>query len=100
MYYSILTCLLEVFFRCKVCLRLKVKENMVKLEMTNITAMQDILHGYSGRQLQYAIKLGIMPTPERLSIILKRISNAERALTARPLETRLMETPLIEKRLN
>ena len=63
----------------------------MKLEMTNITVMRAILHGYSDRRLQYAIKLGIMPTPERLSIILKRISNAERALTARPLETRLME---------
>ena len=73
---------------------------MVKLKMTSIASMQDMLHGYSGRHLQYAIKMGIMPTPERLSKILKRISNAERALAARPLETRLMETPLIERRLN
>ena len=94
MYYSLLTCLLEVFFRRRVYIRLKVKENMVKLKMTNITVMRAILHGYSGRQLQYAIKLGIMPTPERLSIILKRIGNAEMALTARPLETRLMERRL------
>ena len=100
MYYSLLTCLLEVFFRRKVYTTLKVKESMVKLEMINIASMQDMLHGYSGRHLQYAIKLGIMPTPERLSLILKRVSSAERALTARPLETRLMETPLIERRLN
>ena len=72
----------------------------MKLEMINIASMQDMLHGHAGRHLQYAIKMGIIPTPERLSLILKRISNAERALTARPLETRLMETPLIEKRLN
>ncbi len=100
MYYSTFTCLLEVFFRRKVCTTLKVKESIVKLEMINITAMQDILHGYSGRRLQYAIKLGIMPTPERLSLILKRVSSAERALTARPLETRLMDRLQIEKRLN
>ena len=72
----------------------------MKLEMINIASMQDILHGYSGRHLQYAIKLGIMPTPERLSLILKRISNVERTLTARLLETRLMDRLQIEKRLN
>ncbi len=72
----------------------------MKLEMINSASMQDILHGYSGRHLQYAIKLGIMPTPELLSLILKRISSAERALTARPLETRLMDRLQIEKRLN
>ena len=72
----------------------------MKLEMINIASMQDILHGYSGRHLQYAIKLGIMPTPELLSLMLKRISNAERALTARPLETRLIDRLQIEKRLN
>ena len=100
MYYSLLTCLLEVFFWCKVCLRLKVKESMVKLKMTSIASMQDILHGYSGRQLQYAIKLGIMPTPERLSVILKRMSNAERTLAARPLKARQIVIPFIERRLN
>ena len=60
---------------------------MVKLKMTSIASMQDMLHGHVGRHLQYAIKMGIIPTPERLSLILKRISNAERALTVRPLET-------------
>ena len=35
-------------------------------------SLEDILHSYSGRRLQFAIKMGILPKPENLSRVLKR----------------------------
>jgi hypothetical protein len=40
---------------------------MMKIEMTNIATVNDVLLCYSGRRLQFAIKLGILPSPEHLS---------------------------------
>ena len=47
----------------------------MNLQIANNASVQDIVHGYSGRHLQFAIKLGIMPTPESFSLILKNIIN-------------------------
>lgn len=49
----------------------------MSLQIANNPSVQDIVHCYSGRRLQFAIKLGIMPTPESFSLILKRIINTE-----------------------
>ena len=35
-------------------------------------SLEDILRCYSGRRLQFAIKMGILPKPENLSRVLKR----------------------------
>lgn len=77
MYYSLLICLLEVFFKRNVSTCLKVKElkvidKVMKTETTHIASLQEVLRSYSGRRLQYAIKLGILPTPESLKQLLKR----------------------------
>ena len=34
-------------------------------------SLEDVLRCYSGRRLQFAIKLGILPEPENLSRVLK-----------------------------
>jgi hypothetical protein len=81
MYYSLLICLLEVYFERKVCTCLKVKEKVMKVETTNIASIEEILASYSGRRLQYAIKLGILPTPESLCQLLKRKTSVEKYMT-------------------
>ena len=52
----------------------------MNLQIANNASVQDIRQGYSGRHLQFAIKLGIMPTPESFSLILKRIINTENGI--------------------
>lgn len=44
----------------------------MKIEMSNIPTFEDVLLCYSGRRLQFAIKLGILPTPERLDQVLSK----------------------------
>ena len=80
MYYSLLICLLEVYFKRKVCTCLKVKEEVMKTEIKKIVSTEDILSAYSGHRLQYAIKLGILPKPESLKQLLKRKTNAENSI--------------------
>jgi hypothetical protein len=41
------------------------------------SALLDPLSGYSARQLQYAIRLGILPTPDKLNRILNKKSGSE-----------------------
>lgn len=40
----------------------------------------DAMRGYSARQLQFAIRLGILPTPDKLNSILSRISGSEKEI--------------------
>jgi hypothetical protein len=40
-------------------------------------ALLNALSGYSTRQLQFAIRLGILPTPDKLKKILSRKSGSE-----------------------
>jgi hypothetical protein len=54
----------------------------MKIEMTNIPTFNDVLLCYSGRRLQFAIKLGILPTPERLSQVLNRKVKARKPILA------------------
>jgi hypothetical protein len=51
---------------------LTLKEQMMKIEMSNIPTFDDVLLCYSGRRLQFAIKLGILPTPEHLGQVLSK----------------------------
>lgn len=46
-------------------------DKVMKVETTHIASIQDILRSYSGRRLQYAIRLGILPTPESLKQLIK-----------------------------
>ncbi len=46
------------------------------LEVKNY-ALTEELRGYSARQLQFAIRLGILPTPDKLNSILNRKSGSE-----------------------
>ena len=39
---------------------------------TPIESIEEILSAYSGRRLQYAIKLGMLPTPESLKKLFER----------------------------
>ncbi len=54
----------------------------MKIEMTNLPTFDDVLLRYSGRRLQFAIKLGILPTPERLRQVLSKKPNAKRPISA------------------
>ena len=40
-------------------------------ETKHFDSVKDILSAYSGRRLQYAIRFGILPTPESLKQLLK-----------------------------
>lgn len=46
------------------------------LKVKNL-ALVEALIGYSSRQLQFAIRLGILPTPDKLSRILSRKSGSD-----------------------
>lgn len=46
------------------------------LKVKNDALIQE-LRGYSARQLQFAIRLGILPTPDKLNRILNRKSGSE-----------------------
>ena len=52
----------------------------MKVETTQIASIQDILPSYSGRRLQYAIRLGILPTSESLTQLLKRKTSSENGI--------------------
>jgi hypothetical protein len=54
----------------------KGKEKMMDLKVKN-SALLDALRSYSARQLQFAIRLGILPTPDKLNLILSRKSGSE-----------------------
>jgi hypothetical protein len=43
----------------------------MKIEINYIESVEDVLRSYSGRRLQYAIRMGILPTPEKFSLLLK-----------------------------
>lgn len=47
----------------------------MKFETKNAFPSQELLHSYSGRRLQFAIKMGILPPPENLSKLLKEQEN-------------------------
>ena len=55
----------------------------MKSEATNIASIDEILRSYSGRRLQYAIKLGILPKPESLNQLLKRKTSSENGIKRR-----------------
>ena len=44
----------------------------MKAVVKNTQSLEDILRCYSGRRLQFAIKIGILPKPENLSKLSKR----------------------------
>ncbi len=54
----------------------------MKIEMSNIPTFDDVLLCYSGRRLQFAIKLGILPTPERLGQVLSKKVKAKKPIVA------------------
>lgn len=49
----------------------------MKTEIKYAASIQEILRSYSGRRLQYAIRLGILPTPESLNQLIKRKVSTE-----------------------
>lgn len=83
MYYSLLICLLELYFERKVAACLKVKEKVVRVQTTPIESIEEILSAYSGRRLQYAIKFGMLPTPESLKKLLERKTNTANGINNR-----------------
>jgi hypothetical protein len=83
MYYSLLICLLEVYFERKVATCLKEKEKVMKVQTAPIASFEDVTRAYSGRRLQYAIKLGILPTPESLKKLLKRKASSANGIKNR-----------------
>lgn len=57
----------------------------MKIEMTNMPTFNDVLLCYSGRRLQFAIKLGILPTPERLGQVLSRSVISRKVKAKKPI---------------
>jgi hypothetical protein len=62
---------------------LKVIDKVMKVETAHGASIKEILHSYSGRRLQYAIRIGILPTPESLKQLLKRKTSAENVIKNR-----------------
>jgi hypothetical protein len=58
-------------------------EKVMRNEIKNIDSVKELLSAYSGRRLQYAIKLGIMPRPESLKKLLKRKTSTENGMSNR-----------------
>jgi hypothetical protein len=54
----------------------KSKEKIMDFKIKN-SLLLDALRGYSARRLQFAIRLGILPTPDKLNSILSRKSGSE-----------------------
>jgi hypothetical protein len=54
----------------------KSKEKIMDLKVKNL-ALVEALSGYSARQLQFAIRIGVLPSPDKLSRILSRKSGSD-----------------------
>jgi hypothetical protein len=52
----------------------------MRVEAKHTVYLEEVLRAYSGRRLQYAIKLGILPKPESFKQIIKRKNNAENGI--------------------
>jgi hypothetical protein len=65
-----------VYSKLKVQDMFKSKEKMMGLEVKN-RLLLNTMRGYTARQLQFAIRLGILPTPDKLNRILSRKSGSE-----------------------
>ena len=48
----------------------------MKTVINNVQTLKDILCCYSGRRLQFAIRMGILPKPENLNKLLKKKATA------------------------
>lgn len=48
----------------------------MKSKTAHTVSINEILRSYSGRRLQYAIKIGVLPKPESLKQFIKRKTNA------------------------
>ncbi len=60
----------------------------MKIEINYIESVEDILRSYSGRRLQYAIRMGILPPPEKFNLLFSRNTKAENKILDRPLRTK------------
>jgi|GEM_PF-4439121 hypothetical protein len=73
----------------------------MKVEIDNIESVEHILQGYSGRRLQYAIRMGILPTPEMLSQLLnKKMSTINRIPKAQPITKAKLASQVTNKTVN
>ena len=55
----------------------------MNIEITNLPTFDNVLLCYSGRRLQFAIKQGILPTPERLRQVLSKKSKVKRSVLSK-----------------
>ncbi len=55
----------------------------MELKIKNAMPTQELLRNYSCRRLQFAIKMGLLPTPENYSQLLK-MQNNQRIRNAHP----------------
>jgi hypothetical protein len=62
---------------------LKVIDKVMSNETKHIGSIEDVLRVYSGRRLQYAIRFGILPTPESLKQLLKRKTSTKNGMSNR-----------------
>lgn len=53
----------------------------MKIKPNSELSVHEILRNYSGRRLQYAIRIGILPAPEDLGQALKKSSKHNSKLT-------------------
>ena len=59
----------------------------MNIEITNLPTFDDVLLRYSGRRLQFAIKQGILPTPERLKQVLSKKSKIKKSVLAAKIQS-------------
>jgi hypothetical protein len=73
----------------------------MKIEINYIESVEDILRSYSGRRLQYAIRMGILPPPEKFNLLFSRNTKAENKILAMQPRTKAKLTPqVIRKTFN
>ncbi len=73
----------------------------MKIEINYIESIEDILRSYSGRRLQYAIRMGILPTPEKFSLLFSGNALAEnKALAMQPSRKAKLASQVTDKTVN
>jgi len=72
----------------------------MKIEINYIESVEDILRSYSGRRLQYAIRMGILPTPEILSQLSKKVDSKNRIPKSQSIKNTKLASQVTGKSFN
>lgn len=72
----------------------------MKFKIYYALSVEDILQNYSGRRLQYAIRMGILPTPEILSQLSKKVDSKNRIPKSQSIKNTKLASQVTGKSFN